>query len=166
MKKCMVVISVIALLGLFSVVFAAGKADGTWESERQGRQGQATKTTYKFQCKDDGTVTGTVSNPRWGDDIAIQDGKLEGDTLTFKVVRDFNGNEMVTKYTGKVAEKEITFTREREGGFAFGGGRGAGGPQGGPGMGTPRGGGQGGPGAQGAGNRGNRNRQTIAKKVE
>ena len=76
----------------------------------------------------------------------ISEGKVEGDQISFAVVRSFGENEMKILYKGKVAGDEITFTRERQGGMTGrpgGPGQGMGGP---PAGGPP--GGAGGPGGQ------------------
>jgi hypothetical protein len=44
----------------------------------------------------------------------IKEGKVDGDNITFSVVRNINGNEMTINYAGAVAADEIklkaTFT--------------------------------------------------------
>ena len=48
-------------------------------------------------------------------DTDITDGTVSGDTVSFNVVREFNGNSMKLHYTGKVAGDEIKFKMQREG---------------------------------------------------
>jgi hypothetical protein len=57
---------------------------------------------------DGSTLTGTVSG-RNGD-IPIENGKIDGDTISFEVTREFNGNSFTTKYTGKVADDKLTLS--------------------------------------------------------
>jgi hypothetical protein len=38
----------------------------------------------------------------------IADGKVEGDSITFNLVREFNGNSSTNKYSGTVAADTIT----------------------------------------------------------
>ena len=84
---------------------------GKWAYEMQGKNGPQ---TANMNLKADGTkLTGTVSGR--GGETEISDGKVDGDTITFTVVREFNGNKIVTKYTGKVSGDEIKFTIETEG---------------------------------------------------
>ena len=60
MKKCIVWMSVLCLLGICTVGLAAD-IDGKWESERPGRQGgQPTITTYTFKAEGS-KLTGTIS---------------------------------------------------------------------------------------------------------
>lgn len=43
--------------------------------------------------------------------VDIKDAKLEGDRLTFNVVRDFNGNEFVSKFEGTIKGDQIVGKR-------------------------------------------------------
>ena len=140
----------------------AGAADvtGKWVAQMQGRQG-TTETVFNFTV--DGTkLSGTMSNPMG--ENAITDGKINGDEISFVVVRSFGGNEVKTVWKGKVSGDEIKFTREMQGGP---GGPGAGpgaGPGGGPGAG-PGGGPGAGPGA-GPGPGGGPPQEIIAKRAK
>ena len=94
------------------------------------------------KLKADGAkLTGTISFPgRGGGDPTegtISDGKIDGDKISFNVVRDFGGNSVTNMYEGVLSGDTIKGTQP--GGGGRGGRRGGGGP-GGP------GGGPGGPG--------------------
>ena len=94
-----------------AVAFAAD-VTGKWSYEMQGKNGPM---TANMNLKADGAkLTGTVSGR--GGETEISDGKVDGDSISFTVVREFNGNKIVTKYNGKVSGDEIKFTRQREGG--------------------------------------------------
>ena len=94
-----------------AVAAFAADVTGKWTYEMQGRNGAMTGT---LNLKADGnTVTGTVSGR--GGDTEISDGKIDGDTLTFNVVREFNGNKVTMKYTGTVSGDNINFKVEAEG---------------------------------------------------
>lgn len=96
-----------------ALVAAAFAADvtGKWTYEMQGRQG-ATTATLNLKA-DGGTLTGTVSGR--GGETEISDGKIDGDSVSFKVIREFNGNKMTMKYTGTVTGDGIKFRVESEG---------------------------------------------------
>jgi len=95
---------------LAAMVFAAD-VTGKWTYEQQGRNGAQTVT---MNLKADGsTLTGTVSGR--GGDIQISDGKIDGNTVTFTVVREMQGNKITSKYTGTVSGDEIKFKVETEG---------------------------------------------------
>ena len=80
---------------------AKAKVDGTWKWSFTTQQGETRETTAKLKQEGE-KVTGTISG-RQGNDTEIKDGKIDKDgKLTFSVVREFNGNQMTSKYEGKV----------------------------------------------------------------
>ncbi len=94
-----------------ALVAYAADVTGKWTYEMQGRNGAMTGT---MNLKADGDkVTGTVSGR--GGETEITDGKISGDTVSFTVVREFNGNKFTMKYTGTVSDDGIKFKVEREG---------------------------------------------------
>ena len=105
----------IALLSfaLAIVAFAATDVSGKWTADIPGRGGNVQKTTITLKA-DGSTLTGTVSNPMG--ETAISDGKVDGDTITFTVTREMQGNTVKQNYTGKVSGDEIKFSVVREGG--------------------------------------------------
>jgi hypothetical protein len=103
----------LAVLALVSAVSAqAADVTGKWIAQVPGRDGQTRETTFNFKVDGD-KLTGTMSGR--DADIPLQDGKVQGDAISFVVVRSFGGNEMKISYKGKVAGDEIKFTSQREG---------------------------------------------------
>lgn len=102
-----------------ALAFAAFATDvtGKWTYEMQGggRGGNGGgPITQTLTLKVDGDkLTGTISGRRG--ETEITDGKIDGDTITFSVVREFNGNKMTMKYTGTISGDTIKFKVEREG---------------------------------------------------
>ena len=47
-------------------------------------------------------------------DTDIGDGKIKGDEISFTVTREFNGNKMVAKYSGKLSGDSIKGKIETE----------------------------------------------------
>lgn len=112
MKKHLIwTLGVLVALAVFTA--AAADINGAWKATMQGRDGQTMEQTFKLKSEGS-TVTGSISGGMGGE-AQIQDGKIEGDTVTFKVKREFNGNEMVIKYEGKISGDEIKFKSMREG---------------------------------------------------
>ncbi len=160
------------LLALLAAASLASAADinGRWLAEFETRRGPS-ELEFNFKVEGD-KVTGIIANMMG--DSEIQDGKVEGDEISFKQVLNFR-REITILYTGKIEGDEIKFTRKREGFGGPGGGPpgggegrppregtagegrppregeptaegpGGGGPGGGPGGGRPRGGGMGAP---------------------
>lgn len=112
MKMRNVLLTTGLLFAFLTVAYAAG-IDGKWTAEVPGRQGNTQTTTFNFKAEGE-KLTGTMSG-RQGD-IAITDGMIKGNDLSFTVVREFNGNKITIKYVGKLAGDEIKFTRTMEGG--------------------------------------------------
>jgi len=72
---------------------------GTWRWDVPGSGGQA-PTILKLV--DDGRkVTGRIGGAG-GEDLAIQEGVYKDGKLTFKTVRDANGQKMVTTFTASL----------------------------------------------------------------
>jgi len=57
-------------------------------------------------------LTGSISGRQ--NDTNIEDGKLSGDDISFKVTREINGNKMVMKYSGKIDGDSIKGKIESE----------------------------------------------------
>lgn len=102
----------VLLIGsLVAVGLWAADVTGKWTAEMQTPNGTTTTT---MNLKADGNnLTGTVSG-RNGD-TNITDGKIDGNTITFSVVREMNGNQMKMNYKGTVDGDVIHFTVMREG---------------------------------------------------
>ncbi len=67
-------------------VHAATNITGTWTTEMNAQGGGAgIQLTFTFK-QDGATLTGTVQSPQQGDPIAISEGKVDGDKISFKVV--------------------------------------------------------------------------------
>ena len=79
-------------------VAADAKVAGTW-TWTQTRNDQEMKITLKVKQEGD-KLTGDIENPRGKTDIS--DGSVKDGVVSFHVVREFNGNKMDFKYTGKV----------------------------------------------------------------
>ena len=104
--------TLMALLGLvcFSFLAAAADVNGKYTADVPGRGGNTQTNTFTFKTSGD-KVEGTVTNMRG--DSPITEGKISGDTLTFVVVLNFNGNEFKSTYTGKISGDSIDFSVDR-----------------------------------------------------
>jgi hypothetical protein len=108
MMKSLVKLGALALLGLaFVLPTQAASPAGKWGWTQPGRNGGPDrKMTLELKVEGE-KVTGALVSP--GRDGAtnkteIAEGKLKGEEVSFTVTREFNGNKMVSKYTGKVEE--------------------------------------------------------------
>ena len=101
---------------LFAAVFtmsAASDATGKWSAEVPGRGGNMMTVTMTLKA-DGEKLTGTVSGR--GGDTEISDGKVDGQNLSFNVVREFNDNKMTQAYKGKLDADTIHFSVTMSGG--------------------------------------------------
>lgn len=95
-------------LAVAATAFAAD-VTGKWKAQYQTPDGQQRESMFTFAVSGE-TLTGTVSSAALGD-AKIEEGKVSGDTLTFTVTRNFQGNDVKVKYAGKVAGADtINFT--------------------------------------------------------
>ncbi len=94
-------------LALGSITALAADFNGKWTGDVTTPRGTQT-LTFDFHV-DGTTLTGKISSPRGDSDIA--EGKVDGDTITFTQVLNFNGNEMKIVYEGKADGATIKFTR-------------------------------------------------------
>jgi hypothetical protein len=108
---------------LLVVAISAFGADvtGKWTYSMQGRDG--TPREVSITLKQEGnTVTGSVPGMgrggQGGEPTQITNGKVDGDKVTFEVVREFNGNKMTTKYEGNVSgsDMKLKITRDTQNG--------------------------------------------------
>jgi hypothetical protein len=95
--------------------------DGTWEGQLAGFMGSP-PTTLIYNFKVDGdTLRGTV-NGLPGQWIPLENGKIEGDRISFTVSADFPGGMKTTwKYRGKVESDKIDLTYKTKTSGGFGG---------------------------------------------
>lgn len=93
---------------------AASSSDisGQWRGEFESPMGQQTYV-FTFQV-DQGKLAAKATAEAQGQrrDVTFRDPTLEGDTLNFAEIRNFQGNEVRIDYTGKIAANEIKFTRK------------------------------------------------------
>jgi hypothetical protein len=106
------VLGLAVLLSLLATLAWAADVTGTWKAQIPGRDGTPSETTFTFKVAG-ATLTGTVTTPRG--ESAISDGKIDGDNISFVVIRKFQDKEMKMTYKGAVAGNEIKFTVVREG---------------------------------------------------
>ena len=102
------------LLGaLLGISLWAADVTGKWTAETQGRDGSKREVTMNFKA-DGSKLTGTVGGAMG--ETEITDGKIDGNNLSFSMVREFNGNQMKLNYAGMVEGDTINFKVSRDGG--------------------------------------------------
>lgn len=107
-----------AMLALGAATAQAADPSGTWTWSTPARGGGEARTnTLKLKAQGE-KLTGTLSTPgRQGGqarEVAIENGQVKGDQISFAITREFNGNKMTQKFNGKVADDTIKGKMEFE----------------------------------------------------
>ena len=97
-----------ALMAIFSLALMAD-ASGTWKASMETPNGTR-ENTFTFKVDGD-KLTGTVTMGQMGEG-PISEGKVDGDNVSFAVVREFNGNQLRINYKGKVSGDEMKLSGE------------------------------------------------------
>lgn len=89
----------------------APSATGNWTWTVPGRDGGAERKMSLALTQAGEKLTGKLSSP--GRDGAVReteiaDGSVKGADVSFTVTREFNGNKVTSKYSGKVSADAIT----------------------------------------------------------
>jgi hypothetical protein len=99
------------LLCLAGAILAADLT-GKWVAQVPGRNGETREVTFNLKA-DGGNLTGSTTTPRG--EMPIEEGKIDGDQISFSQTMSFGGNQVKLVYHGTVSGDEIKFTRTREG---------------------------------------------------
>jgi len=96
----------LALVSCFTANADDKKTDptGTWKWSFTGQNGQTRESTLTLKLDGD-KLTGSLAG-RNGD-TAIANAAVKGDEISFEVTREFNGNKVTSKYTGKLSGDSI-----------------------------------------------------------
>ena len=111
--------SLFLLLGLswlFTATLLGAEIDGKWTGEVNTPDGNAIALTMNFKSDGD-KVTGTITGP--AGDVAISEGKMDGDTLTFHFDVDANGDQLSFKCSGKLSADELKMKMDGGGDLNF-----------------------------------------------
>lgn len=118
MKSLRTLLAAVAA-SLLTVAVFAGDPTGTWKWTQPGRQGgPGFEQTLKLELKDghlSGTLLGAQTPNGQIPDVAIGDASFKDDAVAFSVTREFNGNKVTTKYSGKLEGDSIKGSTERPG---------------------------------------------------
>lgn len=105
---CITVLCCASLSSLASDSSNAPKIDGLWKWSFIMPDGYKIEPRAKLKREGD-TLTGT-SRFRSGAPMPIQDGKVDGDTVSWSVVREHDGRKVITRYEGKLKGDTIKGT--------------------------------------------------------
>jgi hypothetical protein len=98
-------------MALLAATLAAADINGKWKGPMQAGDRELT-----FDLKADGArLTGTVSG-LVDKALEIKDGKVEGDTVSFWVMSEYQGQPVKLVYKGQASANEIRFNMGTEDG--------------------------------------------------
>jgi hypothetical protein len=98
------------LIAVSSLQILAADVAGKWSAQVPGRDGQTREQVMTFVV-DGAKLTGSISGMPGGD-AKIEDGKVDGANVSFKVSRELGGNAVTWTYTGAVSGDELKLKRE------------------------------------------------------
>jgi hypothetical protein len=102
-------LAAIGAVAALTVAAFAADPSGSWTYSMAMREGGTPRTTkFTLTAAKDGTLTGSVAG-RNGDS-AISNGTFKAGAVSFDVVRDFGGNSITIKYSGKLSDDGNTIT--------------------------------------------------------
>jgi opacity protein-like surface antigen len=107
MKKVMISLVAAFALMLVAVPARAADVDGKWTGSLDTPMG-AVQVGFNFKA-DGATLTGTTTSPDGGE-IAIKNGKVDGNKISFLVSIDFGGMALDLNYTGVVKSDSVDLT--------------------------------------------------------
>jgi hypothetical protein len=107
MKKLLYLCAAV-LFTLSALPAFAATVTGTWSAEMKSPDGNSFQLTFTFK-QDDTKLTGTVAGPQ-GDPLAITEGTVTGDKLSFKV--SFNGTTIT--HEGTIAADQINLSTKSD----------------------------------------------------
>ena len=106
-----ILLSCSAAIVLLAAGARAGDATGAWTWTSPGRNGGPERVSTLTLKVEDSKLTGKISVPGPGGQAlenTISDGKVEGDKISFNLVRSYNGNSNTNKYSGSISADKIT----------------------------------------------------------
>ncbi|MBL8178199.1 MAG: hypothetical protein JNK48_26225 [Bryobacterales bacterium] len=100
-------VTLVLALAVFAISAFAGDPSGKWKYSFTTPNGDTRESNMTLKAEG-AKLTGTMEGR--GGAVEIQEGKVDGDNLSFVVVRNFNGNEMKINYKGVLKGDELKLT--------------------------------------------------------
>jgi len=99
----------LTLMAVFAFVASAADVSGNWKGTAEGPNGAIERS---FTFKQDGSKLTGETNSEYTGKSTINDGKVEGDTITFSINAKFQDNEMKLTYKGKISGDTIKLSSD------------------------------------------------------
>ena len=105
MKFRIMVVVLVLLLNVYTAFSADTDIDGKWTGSYSTGFGEPMNMEFTFKA--DGNVfTGTTLGGANGEQIPILEGKIDSNKISFTVVVDMMGQQMVFKYMGEFSKNK------------------------------------------------------------
>ena len=97
----------IVLTALTLGVSFAADIDGKWTGQVEGRNGPQPQTIMLKSSEN--ALTGSIQGGRGGP-VEISNGTIDGNNVSFSVVREFRGNKITQEFKGTLSEGVLKLT--------------------------------------------------------
>jgi hypothetical protein len=97
------------LMALFALAASAADISGNWKGTAEGPNGAIERT---FTFKQDGAKLTGETNSQFTGKSVIENGKVDGDTISFGITAKFQDNEMKLTYKGKITGDTIKLSSD------------------------------------------------------
>ena len=101
------IVTLVLVLAVFALSALAGDVSGKWKYSITTPNGDSREGSMTLKAEG-AKLTGTMEGR--GGAVEIQEGKVDGDNVSFVVVRNFNGNEVKINYRGALKGEELKLT--------------------------------------------------------
>jgi hypothetical protein len=113
MKRTFAALGLMLLLGSAAL---AADATGKWKGSFEVPGGPVLTLTFDLKAAE-GALTGVVIGlPPKEDGLEIKEGKAKGDSISFWIMSEYQGNPIKLVYTGTVGDGQIKFIMGTEDG--------------------------------------------------
>ena len=100
-------VTLVLVLTAFAISAFAGDVSGKWKYSFTTPNGDSRESSMTLKAEG-AKLTGTMEGR--GGSVEIQEGKVDGDNISFVVVRNFNGNEVKINYKGALKGEDLKLT--------------------------------------------------------
>lgn len=101
---------IVLLVSVFALAALAADVSGAWTGIFRTREGGAFETNLVLKA-DGNNLTGTFQQGN-SDEMQIENGKINGDQISFTLTRGTGDNAHQISYTGKVAGNTMKLTMQ------------------------------------------------------
>ena len=113
LRMTRIFLSVVVALTLLFPLLAGHPAEGSWKAEFSDPRGNQRSVTFRFKVSE-GRLDGTVVLGR--ESLPIEDGEVEGETLSFRVTLPVGEMDLELLYRGRLQGDTLHLVQDTRGG--------------------------------------------------